>query len=439
MTEAIPKEVSGKESDPEAPPAKLMNSNFLLLWQGQLVSQIGSQAFLVGMMYWTMEATGSGSLMGLLMMLTMLPAVLLGPLGGTLADRYSRKLIIVICDVLSGIAVLVLAALFLTEPASTELLISCLLLVATCVGIVQAFFRPAILAAIPDLVPPPKIPAANSLSQFSYQFSSVLGQGTGGVVYSLLGAPFLFLIDGVTFLFSALSESFIRIPQKAPAKSLDARSALASFRKDLLYGLRYVWTWVGMRDFLLMVALVHFFAMPFIVLMPFYVELCLAEGATWYGFMMAGFSGGSVVGYIVAGTFSLAGRMQSRLLLLLLSVASLLYGLLGLVSHPLVALLVVFLAGAMLGIFNVNMMTIIQTSVKSELRGRVMGLVMTITNAASPLGMIAGGVAADLTEKNIPLIYVACGGAIVVSVLLLGSRRPVIEYLSRPTDPRQPD
>jgi MFS family permease len=128
--------------------------------------------------------------------------------------------------------------------------------------------------------------------------------------------------------------------------------------------------------------------------------------------------------------------MQSRLLLLLLSVASLLYGLLGLVSHPLVALLVVFLAGAMLGIFNVNMMTIIQTSVKSELRGRVMGLVMTITNAASPLGMIAGGVAADLTEKNIPLIYVACGGAIVVSVLLLGSRRPVIEYLSRPTDSR---
>ena len=411
---------------------RLMNRDFFLLWQGQLVSQIGSQAFLVGMMYWAMEATGSGSLMGVLMMLTLLPAVLLGPLGGTLADRYSRKFIIVICDVLSGMAVLTVTILFLAEPASTELLITCLLLVATCVGIVQAFFRPAIMAAIPDLVPPPKISAANSLNQFSYQFSSVLGQGTGGVVYSFLGAPLLFLIDAVTFLFSAFSESFIQIPQKSTERSVNTKAALKSFHKDMMYGLRYVWHWVGMRDFLLMVGLVHFFAMPFIVLMPFYVELYLGEGAAWYGFLMAGFSGGSVAGYVVAGTFSLAGRTRSRLLLLLLSTASLLYGLLGFVSHPYMALLVVLLAGAMLGIFNVNVMTIIQTSVSSELRGRVMGLVMTIANAASPLGMVAGGVAADLTGKKVPLIYAFCGGAIVVSVLLLGSRRPVLEYLAHP-------
>jgi MFS family permease len=407
-----------------------MNRDFFLLWQGQLVSQIGSHAFLVGMMYWTMEATGSGSLMGVLMMLTILPAVLLGPLGGTLADRYSRKFIIIICDVLSGIAVLALTGLFLLESASTEILIACLVLVATSVGIVQAFFRPAILAAIPDLVPPSKISAANSFNQFSYQFSSVLGQGAGGVVYSLLGAPLLFLVDGVTFLFSAFSESFIQIPQQSTEKSVNTREALKSFHKDMMYGLRYVWNWIGMRDFLIMVGLVHFFAMPFIVLMPFYVELSLGEGADWYGFLMAGFSAGSVAGYVVAGAFSLAGRMRSRLSLILLSAASLLYGLLGLVSQPYVALLVVFLSGTMLGIFNVNMMTIIQTSVTSELRGRVMGLVMTIANAASPLGMVAGGVAADLTGKNVPLIYAVCGGAIVVSVLLLGSRRPVLEYLA---------
>jgi MFS family permease len=407
-----------------------MNRDFLLLWQGQLVSQIGSQAFLLGMMYWVMEATRSGSLMGVLMMLTMLPAVLLGPLGGTLADRYSRKFIIVICDLLSGMAVLALTALFLLEPAATELLIGCLVLVATCVGIVQAFFRPAILAAIPDLVPPSKIAAANSFNQFSYQFSAVLGQGAGGVVYRFLGAPLLFLIDGLTFLFSALSESFIHIPQKSTEKSLSTREALVSFHQDMMYGLRYVWNWVGMRDFLVMVGLVHFFAMPFIVLMPFYVELNLGEGADWYGFLMAGFSGGSVAGYVLAGTLSLAGRMRSRLSLILLAAASILYGLLGLLSQPYLALLVVFLSGAMLGIFNVNMMTIIQTSVTSELRGRVMGLVMTIANAASPLGVVAGGVAADLTGKNVPLIYAVCGGAIVVSVFALGSRRPVLRFLA---------
>jgi MFS family permease len=356
-------------------------------------------------------------------------------LGGTLADRYSRKLIIVICDALSGIAVLALTALFISTPSSTELLITCLVFVATCIGVVQAFFRPAILAAIPDLVPSERVSAANSLSQFSYQFSSVLGQGTGGVVYNFLGAPILFLIDGLTFLFSAFSESFIHIPQKSTKKSVDTRDALKSFHKDMMYGLRYVWKWIGMRDFLFMVGLVHFFAMPFIVLMPFYVELQLSKGAVWYGFLMAGFSGGSVSGYVVAGTLSLAGRMRSRLSLVLLSGASLLYGLLGLISHPYLALLMVFLSGAMLGIFNVNMMTIIQTSVSSELRGRVMGLVMTIANAASPLGMVAGGVAADLTGKNVPLIYAVCGSAIVVSVILLGGRRPVLAFLANVEEP----
>jgi MFS family permease len=412
------------------PPRSFLNRDFFLLWQGQLVSQIGSQAFLVGMMYWAMEATGSGSLMGVLMMLTMLPGVLLGPLGGTVADRFSRKLIIVICDVLSGIAVLILTGLFMTETTSKEVLILCLLLVAASVGVIQAFFRPAILAAIPDLVPEERISAANSLNQFSYQFSSVLGQGTGGLVYSFLGAPLLFLVDGLTFLFSALSESFIKIPQKAPEKSVNGKEALASFRTDLLYGLRFVWRWVGMRDFLIMVGLVHFFAMPFIVLMPFYAEFCLGKGADWYGFLMASFSGGSVTGYVLAGTFSLAGRMRSQFLLLLLSVASILYGILGFLGNPFLALLVIFFSGAMLGIFNVNTMTIIQTSVTSELRGRVMGLVMTIANAASPLGMLAGGIAADLTDKNIPLLYAFCGGSIVVAVLLLGTRRPVMEYLS---------
>ncbi|HUV14885.1 MAG TPA: MFS transporter, partial [Acidobacteriota bacterium] len=320
--------------------SRLLNRNFFLLWQGQFVSLIGSQAFFLAMMYWTMEGTGSASLMGILMTLSMLPGVVLGPVAGTVADRYSRKIIIVVADILSGLGVLTVSGLFFLFPESTNVLITALFAVAMLNGVVQAFFRPAIMAAVPDLVPKERITAANSMNQFSFRFSQILGQGTGGILYALLGAPILFLVDGLTFLFSAVSESFIQIPQKIANRSKEG-SAPTEFKTDVIAGLQYVWRRKGMRNFLLMVGAVHFFAMPFIVLMPFYVEINLERGADWFGFLMAGFSGGSVLGYAIAGMIPLSGVARSRFLLVLLSGTGLLFGVLGFLHQPVVALLTI--------------------------------------------------------------------------------------------------
>jgi DHA3 family macrolide efflux protein-like MFS transporter len=128
-----------------------MNKNFVLLWQGQSVNRLGLQAFSVAMLFWIKHATDSATLMGIMLMLSTLPAVLLSPLGGALADRYSRRRIIVLSDLLSGLAVLTLAALYWIAPQSTHIILIWLFIVSLLTSILSAFFMPAISAAMPDL------------------------------------------------------------------------------------------------------------------------------------------------------------------------------------------------------------------------------------------------------------------------------------------------
>ena len=129
--------------------SKLFNRNFFLLWQGQFVSQLGSQAFVIAMMFWIKHQTGSASIMGLLMAVSMLPSVILGPIAGTFADQFSRRKIIIFSDILRGIPVLVLALLIYYMVSTVEVIIICLFFVSLFSGVVSSFFNPAITAAIP--------------------------------------------------------------------------------------------------------------------------------------------------------------------------------------------------------------------------------------------------------------------------------------------------
>jgi MFS family permease len=411
------------------PPTKLLNRDFVLLWQGQLVSQFGNQAFLVASMFWTMQVTGSASLMGVLMTLSALPAVVLGPIGGTFADWYPRRAIIVWSDVLSGLAVLALAALFLLHAAQ-PVLIAVLLAAVVVLGVIKAFFQPAIAAALPDLVPADQLAAANSMSQFSTQASGVVGQGLGGILYSLLGAPVLFLVDGLSYLVSAISEAFIHIPHRERVVAGSAREAMAAFRRDTAEGLRWVWQRVGMRNLLLAAAVLNFVMMPVFVLLPFYVERTLGRGAAWYGFLLAALSVGAITGYVLSGAVRVTGRTRGRVLVGSFVAVGGVTGALGFVHHAPVALALVFVVGVMSGIINIHIATLLQSRTPGGIRGRVMSLVMAIATAATPLGMMLGGVLGDLTGKNVPLIYGACGVAAVVFIGAAAANREFREFLA---------
>jgi len=370
------------------------------------------------------------------MMASMLPAVILSPVGGAFADRYSRRKIIILSDTICGIAVLTLSVLMLYIPHETRILLCLLFVVAIIMAVANSFFRPAISAAIPDLVSVDKVTRANSLNQGSAQISLFIGQGLGGCLYRILGAPVLFLIDGITYLVAALSESFVYIPQVVPEEKIELGGIYKQVQTDLKEGFQYIRNKNGLKILFLVFAFLNFFSVPFVLFLPFYVEDFLKVKPDWYGYLLAAFGFGTLIGYVVFGLMKLSGEAKSRLFVFLLFNVSIALVSLSFIRMAYISLLVMFVIGVAEGIIGLIIVTLLQISTPSEIRGRILGLMVTVTGALSPIAMGLAGIAGDLTNKNIPLLFSVCGGGLIVLSTVVLINREFRAFIAFEKQPR---
>lgn len=286
---------------------RLLNRDFVLLWQGQAVSGVGTSLSQIATIYWLLQATGSATTMGLVSMAGAIPGVLLGPIGGAIADRFSRRRLIVIGDALLGLAMLLLGIAFFVIEDAVAFKVGCLVAAGVLSGVVNAFFRPAVMASIPNLVPIRRLNTANALNSFSMMTSMTIGQAIGGVLFRMLGAPVMFLVNGVTYLLSSLSEAFIRMPQKLPEASPTMRSLARAFGGDIVVGLRYVWQRAGLRNMVIAFAVLNFVTAPLAVLLPILLDVHRGLASDWYGYLMAAMAAGNLVGMGLAGATRIDG------------------------------------------------------------------------------------------------------------------------------------
>ncbi len=411
---------------------RLWNRDFVLLWQGQLVSQLGTQAFAIAMVFWIKRQTESATLLGLAMLAGSLPMALLAPVGGALADRLSRRGILVAGDLVRGAASLALAGLVLTGPDRPGVILGALIATSCLMGTVDAIFRPAVSAAVPDLVPAERVAGANAMNRISLDVSTFVGQGAGGVLFQILGPGLLFLTDGLTYVVSGVSECFLRLPGPAAGTAGEGGlgSAASAVRADLLAGLRHVWGRKGLRTVLLLSPLDSFLLVAIVVLLPFFVEDFLGVGPEWYGFLVASFGGGSLVGSLAAGASRVEGRLRTRLFL----ACSFGFGLaavgLGRTSSPEVALALVFAAGAMNGFNLIQLITLLQVTTPPDLRGRVFGLFETVALSMTPLAAAFAGLVADLVHQDVPAVYTGCGVGLLLVALAFAVSREARGFLA---------
>jgi MFS family permease len=377
----------------------LRHRNFRLFFSGQLISLIGTWMQNVAQAWLVYRITGSSALLGMVGFAGQIPVFLISPLGGLVADRYSRQRTVIATQTSAMILALVLAALTLTSRVQ----VWHIFVLAALMGVVNAFDIPARQAFLVEMVGREDLINAIALNSSMFNGARIVGPAVAGVLVATIGEGWCFFANGVSYIAVIIGLTMIRVVPAAVPKKASAIS-------HIIEGFRFVGNTTPIRALLLLLGLVSLTGMPYAVLMPVFADQIFHSGARGLGILM-GFSGAGAL----IGALALATRQSVSGLGRWVGVSTGVFG----VSLILFSFSRSFwIAAALLVPVGLAMMTqmgasntLIQSMTPDHLRGRVMSVYSMMFMGMAPVGALLAGVLAD--RLGAP-VTVAIGGAIAI-------------------------
>jgi predicted MFS family arabinose efflux permease len=359
------------------------NRSFRQLWLGQVVSQMGDWFDTIALYTIILKLTGSGRDVGLLLVARFVPSFFFGAISGVIADRFSRKRIMIVSDILR--AVVVLGFLFVRR--ADQLWIIYVLTVFQ-LGL-STFFEPAKTAAIPSIVEDRELVAANAIASVTWSVMLTLGAAIGGFITGVFGTDVAFILDALTYLLSAALIASIRLPKRKKRERQKLSLGRLLGITETIDGIRYVKD----RPRVLAALLVKpawGLGGGILTLLAVFGERIFPVGkdaAGGIGVLFAARGIGTAVGPIVARRISGEGnrRMQASIGIAFL-IGGLFYMAFGSATSFIFALIVLGIAhcgGSILWVFST---VLLQRAVVDNFRGRVFAAelaLLTLTMAAS--------------------------------------------------------
>ena len=381
------------------------NISYLML--GQFISVFGGAILRFALSLFVLDVTGRADIFATVLAISSIP-VLFAPIGGAIADRFDRKLLMVLMDVANAI---IAGLLFLVVGTTESILgIGVLIFILTIVG---SFDTPVVGASIPLLVEEEELEKINGLSNGILQLSNVVAPIIGGIFYGVMGAKLLVASSILFFIIAAIIESFLKIPFEKRKQS--SGTIMQILTADLKDGFKEVKNNQVIFKSITIAAAINFVLTSFFIVgLPVILRMTLQVNDTMYGIGMGVFSFASIIGAIFAGqltknikfnnfyrVFTLSGILLI-LMNLLLSMTSIGVGFM-------VVLVMEIIIGIMLSAISIYLITIVQRITPKENLGKVMATIIAVAQCAVPLGQLLMGLIFRNTTDSVfvPLLLIS--------------------------------
>lgn len=406
------------------------NTNMLIFLIGKMFSLFGARIFNFAMGLYVLRVTGSGMSFALTMIVSTIPAIIISPFAGVLADRSNRRTVVIITDGLCGV-VLIGAYIVAT---SIGLSLNLVLITVFLLSICNTFFNITMEASIPNLVDERRLTKINSYNSSITSLAAIVGPALGGFIYGFIDIAMFMFIAGIGYLLSAFSETFINFnfnnnPMEAKSKG--------KVLKEIKTGFDYVKSKQVVFSILLFAVFINFVFSGYTVTLPHIVNIQLGLTSDQYGLIQSSTAIGSMIFSLL---YSLIPdkKKKYRYLMSALVIISILMMITGIPTLPrfhsatttnllLYFMTINFFIGGALMFLNLPAFILIQRETSDEFRGRVNGLLGTMSLSIQPLGMVLGGLFTDYISSFI--LVLICGILFLATSLLFLKSKELKEAL----------
>ena len=396
--------------------------NFRIFFFGQSISLIGTWMQYVAMSWLVYRMTNSVFMLGVVGFASQIPAFILSPFTGVLADRHNRHKILLFTQALALLPALILAILTMTGNIQVWHII----VMGIFLGCVNSLDIPARQSFILQMIEEKEnLGNAIALNSMMFNMARLIGPSIAGVLIAITGEGMCFLINAISYV--AVITSLIAMDEGIKIRK-DKKVDYDIF-KDLKEGFNYAFGFKPIRAILLLLSIIGLMGMSYAVLMPVFAKDVLGGGAYTLGFLMAAVGVGAL-----AGTVYLASRKKAIALGNTLPVSAGIFGI-GITafsfSHNIwLSLLLLFIAGFGIMVQMAASNTILQTIVDDDKRGRVMSLYTMAFMGMAPLGSLLAGIIAARFGASNTLIF--SGLCCIIASVIFACRVPSLRRIVQP-------